>query len=264
MHNPITKPALPQIADIAATALALGALFVCIGVSVSANVSSKGSFYFAQSYFSGGQRGWLFWLSSSGTGLEYMPGLAPAVHLAVERAKPGVLAFRSIGQNGAESLSYLGRIVGGGGGWFEGGMTTGGRQGATPLVMRRVGRPLKCCPRSGLYSSRHSVPEAGDLIGVDVVLVRTDRGAYLLWEDYEGRPTTPLAGSDVKLAQGHISFRIRTSRGDLAFSGVFRGNRLYLSCQSQGPPGGCPRALALKWKSDVWSLLTGSTATQKP
>ncbi|MGH9534772.1 MAG: hypothetical protein ACRD2E_07940 [Terriglobales bacterium] len=222
-----------------------------------------GQLDYATSYFSGGQAAWLFRFSPpKASGTMYRPGLVGALPLKIRVANARVISFASaVAEDGSE-YSFLGRRLGGG--WVTGAITIRGRsQRAFRVLMRSVGTPRSGGgPRSGLYSNRRSIGRggAGDLVGNDFVLLRATGGAFGLWEDYEGRPGTPLAASSVGLSGNHLRFALHTGLGTLRFTGVFHGARLALTCRSEPSAGGCPGPQLLTWRESIAQLLRAPTS----
>lgn len=72
---------------------------------------------------------------------------------------------------------------------------------------------------TGVYSDMYYNEEGGDVVGVEVFLIGSSKGYYVVFQAAEGEPSVPLV-VPASISGADVSFRI--SDGD-GFNGPFKG-----------------------------------------
>lgn len=106
---------------------------------------------------------------------------------------------------------------------------------------------------TGIYSDMKYIPEAGDLLGVEIFLFRGEAGYYVLFQAAEGVPSIPVLVGAV-LEKDKLTFNLPTNK--TGYSGTFIGfiyhNRLEGQfSEGQLSPGGT-KVFVLKKGKSYW------------
>jgi hypothetical protein len=72
---------------------------------------------------------------------------------------------------------------------------------------------------TGVYTDMRRQPETGDIIGVELFIVQTNRGAFIVFQDAEGSPRVPVVVPG-KIQNRRIKFHLPERDG---YTGKFVG-----------------------------------------
>jgi hypothetical protein len=138
--------------------------------------------------------------------------------------------------------------------------------GPVPLVLTRyaidtASNQADTVP-SGLYTALRGFPETGDILGDELLLLRTSRGPLALWTAYEGGPDGPYPADSVQVSGAAITI-VLNEHGLLAPGTPRRTSRTFLL----GPvPSRQPRAdgTQLTRSVSLREFLRGANASRLP
>jgi hypothetical protein len=72
---------------------------------------------------------------------------------------------------------------------------------------------------TGIYTDMHRHPQTGDVLGVELFVVQTNRGIYVVFQDAEGTPRVPVIVPG-KIKNNRIEFELPERDG---YTGKFEG-----------------------------------------
>lgn len=98
---------------------------------------------------------------------------------------------------------------------------------------------------TGIYSNMHYNEEGGDVLGIEIFLIYTAKGYFVVFQSSEGEPTVPLV-TNARISDSHIEFVLPRESN---YSGKFTG-RLIANGISGRFEGG--DSITLKRKKSYW------------
>lgn len=98
---------------------------------------------------------------------------------------------------------------------------------------------------TGIYSNMHYNEEGGDVLGIEIFLIYTAKGYFVVFQSSEGEPTIPVI-TNAKISDSHIEFILPQ---ESSYAGKFTG-RLIANNISGRFEGG--DVITLKRKKSYW------------